>query len=448
MIYQGSQKHTGFQALRGYLDSARTVKWTSLTHINIIAVPTVGDVNGDGLNEVLVIGSDTLFVLRGSDGSLLWKKYLGGHEGSTPAIYDIDGDDSVEIVIGKYGSVWALKGTDGNVKWSYALPGHVFNSPVIGDVNNDGYTDVVILSTWGIVGLDTSRMFVIRGDGTPIYQVDAPTIALYSYASPLLGDLNGDGYKEIITVYSDEDAGGGVACAYDGPSGTNIWCSTMGFPLTYMGASSSPVITDANNDGNPDVIVSEAYSNLYIFRGSDGYTLFSLSGAGRNTPASWDIDNDGNREIIVPGVRAYRNGMLIWYQNLQQDWPDGIKIADVSNSSMGLEIVVSVDTGLFVLSSSGSILWRERPITTIKNSSVADVDGDGCSEIVVVGRGVAIIDAPASACGYVWVSEGITKPKKGNLRIYNILGAEVEGFKGKGVYFVKEGGRVYKVLKR
>jgi len=99
---------------------SRNTKWTFQAKGRILTFPTVADVNGDGLLEV-IFGSDDhlIYALRGSDGVVAWSFETDGPVRSSPAACDINGDGVMEVVAGSDDSnVYALSGVDGRVIWA------------------------------------------------------------------------------------------------------------------------------------------------------------------------------------------------------------------------------------------------------------------------------------------------------------------------------------------
>ena len=226
-----------------------------------------GDVNGDGFDDVLV-GATSYDVVSGT--SVLTSA------GRVDAYY---GDSAT------YGDSpeWQVLGDQENGYLGISVAG-------VGDVNNDGFDDVVI----GEHGYDVltagdnrGRMHLFLGspDGladTPD-QVISGTIngMLYAEAVSGAGDVNGDGYADVIVS----------ARQYLNAAGRRgrVW--------VYLGSASGLVPTAHF------VVISDAYANYF------GY---SISTAG-------DVNDDGYDDVAVGSFQYAPTGtdpygaIFVWY---------------------------------------------------------------------------------------------------------------------------------------
>ncbi len=462
-MFNGTQNHTGRQAMRGNLTSGRYIKWTYTTGSYVFPSPAIGDINDDGQIEVIAGSLDRkVYALRGTDGSLLWFYITGSAVVSSPAIGDINNDGNIEVVVGSdSGKVYALKGTDGSALWSYTTGGSVYSSPAIGDINNDGNIEVVVGS------LDSS-VYALRGtDGSLLWSY---TTGYYVESSPAIGDINNDGQIEIVV-----GSGDGKVYALRGTNGSLLWSYATG-GWVY----SSPAIGDINNDGQIEVVVGSEDFKVYALRGTDGSFIWSYTTGSEvySSPAIGDINNDGQIEVVVGSydnslyILRGTNGSLVWQVSVADgDKPDLTPlniIADV-DPTPGLEIVQNVAhsscCGITVVSASGSILWSWNLWYSHRSVSVGDVDGDGCVEIVTVGKSskISVIDAASNegGCGVLGnddelnIDESEVLKPDDYVEIFTTDGKRI--YKGKyknfkperrGIYFVMfKGNKVKKVVR-
>ena len=321
--------------------------------------PSVGDLTGDGIPEIVVGFGSTLegappFSDSGGirayrrDGTLLWERLpqdsVEGPDGfpdpvvGSAAIGDVDGDGLNEVVFGALDfNLYVVRGSDGQNEpgWPKLLRDSIFSSPALHDLNGDGRLDIVIGSDSHAEGppFNTPNggcinvlAFDSPGNGTtpsPIVQLPGfpRCINQVVSSSPVVGDIDGDGRPEIVHGTGRFFAGDSEKLYAWNCDGSPVW-GTVGNPgllLTGLCAGcggrvvTSPAL--ANLDGDPalEVVVtannerSSTVHHLYAFNG-DGSVVFtpatvrdffaqSLSGG---DPMVADVLGNSEVEILVP----------------------------------------------------------------------------------------------------------------------------------------------------
>jgi hypothetical protein len=330
------------------------------------AVGTAGDVNGDGYADVIV-GADSYDNGQTNEGRAFI--YLGSADGAPSAPLtvesnaggfllgvgaatagDVNGDGFSDIIVGVGGydngqtdegaafvylgsalplataAVWTTEGDVGGAEYGYAVA-------TAGDVNGDGYSDVIV-GAWRYASV--GRAFVYHGSAaglalTPAWSVQSDQISRFGAAVGTAGDVNGDGYSDVIVgafIYSNGQTNEGRAFVYHGsPAGlatTPAWTAESDQADAEFGASVATA-GDVNGDGFSDVIVgSHFYDNdqstegrAYVYHGS---------ATGLSTTAAWiaegnqasaffgfpvatagDVNGDGFSDVIV-GAYRFDNG--------------------------------------------------------------------------------------------------------------------------------------------
>lgn len=188
------------------------------------SIPTLADLDHDGLIEYIVIGArklpgsievsnSDLLVLQ-PDGSRKpgWETPAGGSGvlssdypmQQAPAVADLDGDFDLEIVAPTQDGRIRAYNPDKTLLWqfNYAQGKLIYASePVIGDVDDDGKLEVVFgtydptVTTVGPVGL-----WILEHDGSVKAGYPLPVEGTGIMAAPALVDLDNDGYLDIVAV--------------------------------------------------------------------------------------------------------------------------------------------------------------------------------------------------------------------------------------------------------
>lgn len=336
------------------------------------AVAGAGDVNGDGYADLLVgaplydslqTNQGRLFIYHGSASGLvatpartLEVNQSGAFFGTSVAgAGDINGDGYSDIIVGAdgydnvltnegaafvyYGSLSGV-GTSSDWSATSAQGAASFGKSVAGagDVNGDGYADVIVGAPYYDNGqTNEGRAFVYHGSDTGLAQVANRTVesdqanAIFGGSVSGAGDVNGDGYSDVIVgavAYDNGQTDEGRAFVYYG-SASGIpavasWTSESDQAGAYFGISVSGA-GDVNGDGYSDVAVGAyLYDNgqtnegrAFVYHGSASglsalpdWTAESNqdeSGFGISLASAGDVNGDGYSDLIV-GSHSYDNG--------------------------------------------------------------------------------------------------------------------------------------------
>ncbi len=137
--------------------------------------------------------------------------------------------------------------------------------------------------------LSLISVFLAAQYPTTLWTYDLPAPAFGSAAA---ADLDDDGYYEIVfTTYTND----GRAHCLNAEDGSPKWIFDIG------GCGDvAPVIYDVDGDGELEVIVNGSCNpTLFCIDGNTGQELWSTpSGGGDSPPTIADIDNDGSPEIL------------------------------------------------------------------------------------------------------------------------------------------------------
>ena len=303
------------------------VRWSSANTVANNYLLSAADVNNDGVAEIVcgeyVYDAQTGVLLLHGSMVETGMGFGAPHGVHLPyyhipyymyALGDVDGDGTLELCAGN--TIYKLvitnnAGTAGN-SWSILrqadTPATIENKDgqtFLVDFDNDGDFDVCVIGITHSLTQSTTlhTLDVYVWDGQTSQVIGHKRLPIRSKAGssvPFSGDLNGDGYPEII--FSADP--GMMAYTYDTVT------SSMRVMHSYapFGETAGFTVFDFNQDGRNE-IVYRGTTQLYI---ADGVTLANLcppttaySGTITEYPIVADVNADGHAEIIV--ARAYND---------------------------------------------------------------------------------------------------------------------------------------------
>ncbi len=313
------------------------------------SIGNAGDVNGDGYADAVVgapgasngqVGEGIAYVHYGGAAGLsmppsvtLEANTAGAAFGTSVASAgDVNGDGYADVVVGAplngTGRAYVYLGSAGGLATSPTNTlsgGSQFGASVAtaGDMDHDGFADVII----GAPG--SGQASVYRGSPAGLIAAphivlsEPPAAGLFGCSVSTAGDVNGDGYSDVIVgarLASNGQANEGLAFVYLG-SATGIVTpyqrrlevdqAAADFGVSVSGAG------DVNGDGFFDVVVGADLwesgqtdeGGAFVFHGSASGTVATISTTlqrnvtdgrmGWSVSEGGDVNGDGYADIVV-----------------------------------------------------------------------------------------------------------------------------------------------------
>lgn len=424
-----------------------------------VSVSSAGDVNGDGYSDVIIgapyfdDGVNNLegrsFVYHGSASGLSVTPNNTPDDANLPdsefgycvaSAGDVNGDGYSDVIIGArifddginsnegrafvyHGSASGLSATPNSILDDANQADAIFGQSVAsaGDINGDGYSDVVIGAPQYDDGANSAegRAFVYHGSATGLSASPTSILddanqagALFGISVASAGDVNGDGYSDVIIGANKYDDGGnsseGRAFVYHG-SATGLSASPNSLldDANQVGAFlgvSVATAGDVNGDGYSDVIVgASGYTDggnsqegrAFVYHGSATGLLASPSSTpddadqgnvefGESVACAGDVNGDGYSDVIIgaylydDGVNTFEGRAWVYYGSASglSSSPDSIlDDADQASARFGCSV-----------------------------ASAGDVNGDGYSDVIVGAQ--TYTDGPNTSEGRAFVYHG------------------------------------------
>ncbi|MFZ1461562.1 MAG: integrin alpha, partial [Ignavibacteria bacterium] len=385
-----------------------------------ISVSTAGDMNGDGYADVIAGGNYLDNGQLDEGRALVYLGYSGGLRTTAEVVYennqagsqfgysvatagDINGDGFSDVICGAYnydnpssnegaafvylgsariigGYIWYKEGTSSGQEYGYSVS-------TAGDVNGDGYSDVIIGAPGYQNGQNTEgAAFVYHGSSTglpftPDWIAEGNGIGRYfGYSVSSAGDVNGDGYSDVI-IGGPYNSYGSAEVYFGSASGLSLTANWGAVGNSYDSKFGKSVSTagDVNGDGYSDVIIGAIrFHNgqtdegaAFVYHGSaSGLSLTSNwigeknqadAHFGSSVSSAGDVNGDGYSDVIV-GAETYSNGQS--YEGAAFVYHGSASGLSLTSNWSGEKNQASAHFGYSV-------------------STAGDVNGDGYSDVII-----------------------------------------------------------------
>jgi len=402
----GTEKVIAKKGIDGTQLWVETVTATGENNSYIIA-HSAGDLDGDGLDDVIVIESEydetadtetaKIIAKIGKTGMPLWEESVNAAGEDNSDIFavqtdDLDGDGLTDVIViesiydgvTETARVIAKQGNSGTLLWEESVNADGKDNSNIdagsaGDLNGDGLGDIIVIESIYDCAANTTTAKVIAtvgNTGTYLWEesVNANGKDNCDIDAKSAGDLDGDGFGDIIVIESiyngATDTTTARVIAKKGNTGTHIWEETVNADGKDNCDIDAERAGDLDGDGFVDVIVRERKSNEALFtstmsviakKGIDGTHMWEESVTSMVPyiyvlPAG-DLDGDGLHDVIVSEIKVDEVTFTATMCVIAKKGSNGVSLWDESVSGTGSHI--------FAL-------------------SAGDLDGDGLDDVIVI----------------------------------------------------------------
>ena len=373
----------------------------------------VYDLDGDGCDDIIASvhrNNDSLeavlFAVSGLDGSVFWARHffvndaIAYYRGLAGSYYDSINDFIIFFFVGD--KLYAVS-SYGDVLWSVVLESSLF-SPVLGDIDGDGDKEIVF------AGLE--HVYVLEPlTGDIIFSVNVSVMKCF----PVIGDLDGDNSSEIVLLARNYtiitlDSNGETKWKLS----LNVTNESPGVPIGFI------YLVDIDFDWVLDLIgLVKIYNGVKIFylEGVSHKLIFysDFSWVLNSAPAIL-IDDDNFLFIVHDRFNFHffdKNGLI--HNSLSKEnviaisLYNSLMLVDADNDGLLELFLPDSDSYIPIIDNDNKevIYYMISPNFFNDFSFVGDFDGDGSVELGFLGgSSVGVIDLPSGFRVY-WPGRGL-----------------------------------------
>ena len=327
--------------------TAQDIVWiNNIETIRSYSSPRATDLNNDGIKDIVIGGGvdglptpHGVNAIDGLTGNDIWTVSTRNEMFTSPQFFDVNGDGIDDVLIGgRDAELRLINGINGEVIWEFWTSElnpndegwyNFYTSQIIDDLNGDGVNEI-LTANGGDHSLDDSEInrppghiMIINGADGSAFKTAVVPDSNETYLSPIICDLNSDGNKSIIFGTGGETIQG------------NIWIANLSdlidedlsnaVPLisnSELGYLSPPSIGDLNSDEVQDIVVQGFDGKVTAINGFDLSIIWQYEIAYSNTESQASpilgkfSNNNYNLDVFATIFKGASSDYSDYYQVL------------------------------------------------------------------------------------------------------------------------------------
>lgn len=271
--------------------------------------------------------------------------------GYSVALGDVNGDGKNEIIVAstngrRGGTVSIFSSKSYKLLKRFSIGKKKINTIrlLTKDINNDNVNEIIIAVTYQDLSGEV-KVYSLTQNKILYHWKHVEKYDTFGF-SVATGDIDGDGIQDIIVgAPQPVKDGKGKVYVYSGKDGSLIKEFSSRIPREHSDFGTSVAAGDVDNDGIDEVIIGAPglpYGEVFIYSGIHGWLIYKLQGdPGFGIMVHTDdIDGDGQNEIIVTTKKFEGNKVSVYGTHFMH-------LYDIENDEVDIGFGETITTGDF-----------------------------------------------------------------------------------------------------
>lgn len=422
----------------------------SLTSYGNVTAQTLADMDGDGLVDILAVDTNSYFISTFRNTSTGGNISFGSrvivsnkYRPSAIAVDDLDGDGKLDMIVSNKGfntiALYRGAGFPGYISLYTFLEYNTLVAPVsvaTGDIDLDGKPDIII--SYANDSISVFRNTSSIGYISLANRIDKALPAGTTSAKIAVADIDGDALSQVDIVAACSGTTNQLSVFRNISTSGNVNLAVrVDYNPSASGAINAIAIGRINNDTKNDIVIGHGTSSVSTVRNNSTAGSISLAYgtavvALTNTPSEIainDLDGDNLPDLMVGYSGAGAGSKITAFENTSTsnfsfnskvDYTiagtnptPSVSVADLDNDGKSDIVVGSGTTNISVFHNEMNGTLASEPgisatnlstVVTATTSAISWTNGNGAGRLVVVRPATATPIAPFDGVDYSTVS--------------------------------------------